>query len=363
MSDVASRPQDRPAEARPDQRILVIGPSWVGDMVMAQSLFRALRAQQPDAAINVLAPGWSLPILARMPEVRHGFDMPVGHGSLRLGTRRALGHQLRAEQYDQAIVLPNSLKSALIPWFARIPLRTGWRGEMRYGLLNDIRRLDKQRYPLMVQRFVALARPAGATLPEPLPRPALQVDEAARSALLQRHGLGAAPFLALCPGAEFGPSKRWPERYYAEVAAACIERGWQVALFGSGNDRMVAENILQALPPRARDSVVNLAGATRLEEAIDLLSAATAVVSNDSGLMHVAAAVAVPLVVLYGSTSPAFTPPLAEQVEILRLEVDCGPCFQRDCPQGHHKCMEMLEPAQVLAALRRLLPQPLQVSG
>lgn len=348
------------APPNPASAILVVGPAWVGDMVMAHSLFRVLRARNPEAAIDVLAPAWSLPLLARMPEVRRAIAMPVGHGSLQLGVRRRLGRELRGAGYAQTILLPNSLKSALVPWFARIPLRTGWHGEMRYGLLNDRRRLDKQRYPLMVQRFVALALPAGAPLPEPIPFPALTVDRPARAELLARFGLGDLPFLALCPGAEFGPSKRWPEKHYATVAAAMIERGWRVALFGSGKDRVVTEQITHLLPPGRRDQVIDLAGQTRLEEAVDLLSAAAAVVSNDSGLMHIAAAVGTPLVVVYGSTSPGFTPPLAERVQVLQIPVDCGPCFQRECPLGHHKCMETLYPDRVLAAIDALAP-PAQV--
>jgi heptosyltransferase-2 len=343
------------------EQVLIVGPAWVGDMVMAQSLFKVLQAQRPQAAIDVLAPAWSLPLLERMPEVRRAIAMPLGHGSLQLGVRRRLGHELRATGYTQSILLPNSLKSALVPWFARIPLRTGWRGEMRYGLLNDLRRLDKQRYPLMVQRFVALAYPEGAALPAPLPNPALAIDGKRREALLQKFALGGAPFLALCPGAEFGPSKRWPEKHYAAVAAAMIERGWRVALFGSGNDRAVAENIVQRISPGARDQLVDLAGHTKLEEAVDLLSAAAAVVSNDSGLMHIAASVGVPLVVVYGSTSPAFTPPLAERVRILQIPVDCGPCFQRECPLGHLKCLETLYPEQVLRAIDELVALPVTV--
>jgi len=341
--------------------VLIVGPAWVGDMVMAQTLFKLLRAEYPHLQIDVLAPTWSLPLLARMPEVRKGIAMPVGHGSLDLSTRWQLGRELRAARYDQAILLPNSLKSALVPWFAQIPRRTGWRGEMRYGLLNDLRKLDKKRYPLMIERFAALAFAPAAPLPSLLPRPGLTVDEVARDRLLNQFGLADAPFLALCPGAEFGPAKRWPEKHYAVVAAAMIERGWRVAIFGSGNDRPVAENIVQALPPTLRDRVVDLAGHTRLEQAVDLLSAATAVVSNDSGLMHIAAAVQRPLVVVYGSTSPAFTPPLAEQVRVLQIPVDCGPCFQRECPLGHLKCLETLYPAQVLTALDELLPQPVQI--
>jgi len=344
------------------EQILVVGPAWVGDMVMAQALFKALRLHSPRAHIDVLAPGWSLPLLGRMPEVRRGIEMPLGHGRLDLDVRYRLGKSLRATGYTQAILLPNSFKSALVPWFARIPQRTGWRGEMRYGLLNDLRLLDKAGYPLMVQRFVALAHPPFAELPAQLPRPQLAVDLPARSALLREYGLDeTTPLLALCPGAEFGPAKRWPEKHYASVAAAMIERGWRVAIFGSNNDRVVAARILELLSEAQRSAVLNLAGATRLEQAIDLLSAASAVVSNDSGLMHIAAALGRPLVVVYGSTSPGFTPPLAEQVEVLQLPVDCGPCFQRQCPLGHLKCLEELAPAQVLDALSALLPQPVEV--
>jgi len=336
--------------------VLVIGPAWVGDMVMAQTLFKLLRQQNSHLAIDVLAPAWSLPLLARMSEVRRAIAMPLGHGKLELGVRYRLGRELRTQRYDQAILLPNSFKSALVPWFARIPKRTGWRGEMRYGLLNDLRILDKQKYPLMVQRFAALASAPDTALPAALPFPQLTIDAAARAQLSAQFNLDTQThLLALCPGAEFGPAKRWPETHYAEVARAMLERGWQIAIFGSEKDRAVAQAIINLLPQALRARVVNLAGATQLEQAVDLLSAATAVVSNDSGLMHIAAATGRPLVVVYGSTSPAFTPPLAEHVEILQLPVDCGPCFQRECPLGHLKCLRDLKPARVLAALEKLL--------
>jgi len=340
--------------------ILVVGPAWVGDMVMAQVLFKVLRAGYPAAAIDVLAPAWSLPLLARMPEVRRAIAMPLGHGSLQLGVRYRLGRELRAQHYDRAILLPNSFKSALVPFFAKIPQRTGWRGEWRYGLLNDIRILDKQRYPLMVQRFAALALAAGDSLPATLPNPALRLDCDNQQQLLQRFALDdGKPLLALCPGAEFGPAKRWPEEHYASVAATMLKRGWRVAIFGSNNDRAVAAQIISLLPAPNRASVVDLTGATALQDAVDLLAAASAVVSNDSGLMHIAAATGRPLVVVYGSTSPGFTPPLAEQVEVLQIPVDCGPCFQRQCPLGHLKCLVELTPHRVIDALDRLAPQAL----
>lgn len=341
---------------------LVVGPAWVGDMVMAQVLFKLLRSREPETAIDVLAPAWSLPLLARMPEVRRAIAMPLGHGRLELGVRYRLGRSLRAEHYRQAILLPNSLKSALTPFFARIPLRTGWRGEFRYGLLNDLRVLDQQRYPLMIERFAALALPPGAALPEKLPYPALRIDRDQQQRLLQRFDLtGQQPLLALCPGAEFGPAKRWPERHYAHVASAMLAAGWRVALFGSARDRAVTEAIVALLPPALRAGVVDLAGATALEEAVDLLAACSAVVSNDSGLMHIAAATGRPLVVVYGSTSPAFTPPLSDRVAVLQLPVDCGPCFQRECPLGHMKCLVELDPERAIAALARLAPQPARI--
>ncbi|MDO7911685.1 lipopolysaccharide heptosyltransferase II [Pseudomonas sp. 22-AL-CL-001] len=334
--------------------ILIIGPSWVGDMVMAQTLFQCLKLQHPECAIDVLAPEWSRPILERMPEVRQALSFPLGHGALELGTRRRIGKSL-AGQYDQAIVLPNSLKSALVPFFARIPKRTGWRGELRFGLLNDVRTLDKARYPLMIERFMALAYAPGTELTQPYPRPALRIEPASRDAALAKFGLELdRPVLALCPGAEFGESKRWPAEHYAEVAEALIRLGWQVWLFGSKKDHPVGESIRERLIPGFREESVNLSGETSLAEAIDLLSCAKAVVSNDSGLMHVAAALARPLVAVYGSTSPGFTPPLAEQVEVVRLGIECSPCFERTCRFGHYNCLRLLEPPAVLAALRQL---------
>jgi len=343
-------------------QILVIGPSWVGDMVMAQTLFQCLKQRHPDCSIDVLAPEWSRPILERMPEVRQALSFPLGHGMLELATRRKIGQGLKG-QYDQAILLPNSLKSALVPFFASIPKRTGWKGELRYGLLNDIRKLDKERYPLMIERFMALAYEPNDELPKPYPRPSLQIDPASRETALAKFGLSLdRPVLALCPGAEFGEAKRWPSEHYAQVAEAKVRAGWQVWLFGSKNDFAVGEDIRSRLIPGLREEAVNLAGETSLAEAIDLLSCAGAVVSNDSGLMHVAAALNRPLVAVYGSTSPQFTPPLAEQVEIVRLGIECSPCFDRTCRFGHYNCLRELAPRPVLEALDRLVADPVEIA-
>lgn len=341
--------------------ILIIGPSWVGDMVMAQTLFVCLKRQHPDCQIDVLAPEWSRPLLERMPEVRAALSFPLGHGAFELATRRRIGQELRG-RYDQAILLPNSLKSALVPYFAGIPQRTGWRGEMRFGLLNDIRTLDKARYPLMIERFMALAYPPGAELPKPYPEPRLAIDPASRDVALERFGLTLdRPVLALCPGAEFGEAKRWPAEHYAAVADARLRQGWQVWLFGSQKDAPGGEEIREWVTPGFEEDVYNLAGRTSLAEAIDLLSCASAVISNDSGLMHVAAALDRPLVAVYGSTSPGFTPPLASQVEVVRLGLECSPCFDRTCRFGHYDCLRLLQPSLVQEALGRLVADPVEV--
>jgi heptosyltransferase-2 len=329
--------------------VLVVGPSWVGDMVMAQSLFRLLAGRHPDRPIDVLAPGWSLPILARMPEVRAGIELPAGHGEVRLGDRRRLGHALRERGYGSAIVLPRSLKAALVPWFARIPRRTGFRGERRYGLINDMRPFDPTVLDQTVKRFVALGLERGETLPDELPRPRLRVDSAHQARVLERLGLdGDARPVAFMPGAEYGPAKCWPLEYYGELAARLTERGHAVWVFGSAKDAPAAKAIAAAAP------VQDLCGRTSLEEAIDLLAACRCGVTNDSGLMHVAAAVGLPVAALYGSSSPAFTPPLADRAVVHYLGLECSPCFERECPLGHFRCMREITPGRVLASLAEL---------
>ena len=335
------------------ERVLIIGPAWVGDMVMVQSLLKLLKQRRPEVEIDVLAPAWSQPLLTRMPEVRRAIESPFVHGQFDFKARKALGLSLRNEGYTQAIVCTNSWKSALVPYFAKIPRRTGWRGEWRYGLLNDVRVFDKREYPLMVQRFLMLAFDKGQEqVVEKVPLPKFYCTAETVEAALQKFHLETLekPVLALCPGAEFGPSKRWPESHFAAVAKQRLAEGWQVWLFGSGNDAPVTDTIQQLVQYRC----VNLTGQTTLAEAIDLLSQADAVVSNDSGLMHIAAALSKPLVVPYGSSSPDFTPPLSQNVKIIRSDLACSPCFKRDCPLEHHNCMKQLAAERVITALDEL---------
>lgn len=330
-------------------RILVLGPSWVGDMVLAHSLFQIIKQQNPEAIIDVAAPAWTIPLLDRMPEVGGKIALPFKHGELDLRERIRFGKSLRDASYDQSILLTNSLKSAILPFAARIPIRTGFRGEMRYGLLNDMRPLDKTRLPRTVDRFVALGIGKHQQLPEHIPNPRLIADAAQAETALAKLGrkLPDAPVLGLCPGAEYGEAKRWPAGYYAEVANYALDKGWQVWLFGSDKDTPVTSSINRTTQNRCLD----LGGKTKLGEAIDLMSLTTTVVSNDSGLMHVAAALGKEIIAIYGSSDPLHTPPMSDKATIEYLKLECSPCFQRTCPLEHLNCLNNIFPIQIIKKL------------
>lgn len=325
---------------------LVIGPAWIGDMVLAHSLFQMLKQRAPQEKLAVAAPPWTLDLLRFMPEVDRAIALPFRHGDMKLLERRRLGRALAADGFARAILLPNSFKSALVPYFAGIPVRVGYAGEGRSILLTDARRLDKQALPRTVDRFVALGAAAGARVEPALP--CLTLPSGAVEAALTALGLRrpAAPLLALCPGAEYGEAKRWPASHYVAVARHHLAKGGEVWLLGGSGDRAVAEEIERAAP-----GCVSLAGRTDLGQAVALLSLADAVATNDSGLMHVAAALGRRIVAIFGSSSPAMTPPLAPRATVLSLALACSPCYQRQCPLGHLDCLRKLEPGRVIAAL------------
>lgn len=335
------------------EKILVIGPSWVGDTIMAQALYKHLAAatKQPPV-IDVVSPSWSLPVLARMPEVRRGVELPVSHGELKLGIRRRLGHALRSEQYDRAIVLPRSAKAALVPFFARIPRRTGFRAEARFGLVNDLRPLRPE-LDQTVTRYLALGGAADAPLPERVPRPALRVDSANQTRLLDALDLRMdRPVVAMMPGAEYGPAKRWPMEKVVDLARQLSSAGSEVWVLGSPRDRDFTAPLDQITDT---PGLHHLCGRTSLADAVDLLALASVAVTNDSGLMHMAAAVGTHVVAIYGSSSPGFTPPLTERCDIVSLNVDCSPCFARECPLGHTRCLTELSVAQVRQTVQTAL--------
>ncbi|MBU3667796.1 MAG: lipopolysaccharide heptosyltransferase II [Rhodocyclaceae bacterium] len=333
---------------------LLVAPAWVGDAVMSEPLLRRITAHD-HAPVDVLAPPWVVPVFERMPGVGQVIAAPFAHGKLDLGARRQAGSALKAHAYQNAYVLPNSLKSALPPFFAGIPNRIGFTGECRYGLLNHRHTLNKQALPRMVDRFLALAPVNGRDLAADHAEPVLHAAPNAFEGLCHRLGLTRGARLAvLCPGAEFGPAKRWPAEHFATLARDLGALGWTVWVIGSNKDASMGESIRQL----SEGVAINLCGRTSLADAIDLLGGADVVVSNDSGLMHVAAALDRPLVALYGSSSPAFTPPLAKRVAILQHAVPCSPCFERTCRYGHLDCLTQLTPSQALAAIQSFDIQP-----
>jgi heptosyltransferase-2 len=337
------------------QKILVIAPSWVGDCMLMQPMLLRLKQRFPASTIDILGPPWTVSLLTQMPEVTEVIINPFPHGALQLRARYTLGKQLRAKQYDAAYILPNSLKSALVPFFAGIPQRIGFVGEMRYGLLNDARRLDKEKLPLMVERFAYLAENAQDEIQRPMPNPYLSVSEAKRAEVLQKLALTLdQPIAVFCPGAEYGPAKRWPISYFAELSQRLHAQGYAVWLVGSAKDKEVSEKIVALGNPHCH----NLCGATNLSDAIALLACASLVVSNDSGLMHIAAALDRPMLAIFGSSSPQFTPPLSSQAQIIKVEIPCSPCFKRECPLGHFDCMMKLTPDFVAKHLPILSENP-----
>jgi heptosyltransferase-2 len=299
---------------------------------MAQPLLARLREKRPGLQLHMLAPEWVAPVARRMPEVDEVIPVPFRHGALQLGSRWKLGRALKSNDYREAIVLPNSWKAALVPFFAHIPVRTGYVGEARYGLLNRLHRKPDRE---MRRHYARLAEAPDS---DRLPEVRLRVDPAQIAATRARFGIHER-YAVLCPGAEYGPAKRWP--YFAELASRI---GMPVVLLGSPKDAAAAAGI----------GGTNLVGKTSLDEAIDLIGGAERVVSNDSGLMHVAAALGRPLVALFGSSSPEKTPPQAGRSRVLWLKVECSPCYERECPLGHFKCMREMKDDLVLSEIRKL---------
>ena len=316
-------------------RILVVAPNWIGDALMAQPLLARLREKRPGIKLDVLAPDWVAPVARRMPEVDEVIPVPFRHGALQLGRRWQLARTLKTRSYDEAIVLPNSWKAALVPFLAHIPRRSGYVGEARYGLLN---RLYRGPDKAMRRHYARLAEAPDTEPRQPLPDVRLRVDPAHAAATRKRFGIEGR-YAVLCPGAEYGPAKRWP--YFAELASRL---GMPIVLLGSPKDAATTAGIAGN----------NLVGKTSLDEAMDIIAGAEVVVSNDSGLMHVAAALGRPLVALFGSSSPEKTPPQSGRSRVLWLKVECSPCYERECPLGHFRCMRELTVDMVLNEAKAL---------
>ena len=308
---------------------------------MAQALFKLLKDREPDTALDVLAPAWSLPIVARMPEVRRGIASQTRHGEVGLSKRWRIARSLKEEAYGRAIVLPRSFKSALIPWLARIPRRTGFRGESRFGLINDVRAFDRTVLDQTVKRFIALGLDSGQPLLA-FANPVLTIDSERQQRLIGELRLDVTrPVIAMMPGAEYGPAKCWPLDYFAALSRELCDAGYTIWIMGSEKDHPSGHYVAEHSP------AVNLCGKTSLADVIDLLGLAEQAISNDSGLMHIAAAVGTHVHGVYGSSSPEFTPPLTDHRDIHYLGLHCSPCFERECPLGHLNCLRDLRPETI----------------
>lgn len=334
----------------PTSPILLVGPSWVGDMVMAASLVAALRRLHPERPVDVLAPPASLPVASLIEGVRNTIPLGFGHGEFGLSGRWKIGRSLKSAGYGSAIILPRAFKAAIPPFSARIPERIGYAAEGRSILLTDARTDSDRKTARTIDRFVALAGAPGR--PPASPRPLLRKPDLDLAALAAKFGLAdSKPVLGLCPGAEYGPAKQWPAAKFAALARLAHEAGYVVRLFGGPKDKAISAEIAQL----AGVPVEDISGRTSLIEAAALLAACDAVVSNDSGLMHVAGALDRPLVVIYGSSSEKMTPPTAPNAEIVSIELVCRPCFKRECPLGTLACLEGIDAQRVFGAVERVL--------
>jgi heptosyltransferase II len=336
-------------------RILVIAPNWIGDAVMSQPLLATIKASYPHAVIDVLATPWVAPVYRACSEVTELIEADLRHGQLQWGLRRALVAQIKKCNYASCYVLPNSLKSALIPWLANIPLRIGYQGELRRFLLTETKANSPktQRIP-MVEHYANLCAPSGnlnTSINPPYLVPMVSALESAR-ARLQAAGIQTNALVVLCPGAEYGPSKRWPAAHFAVLAQSILNANptASVVLLGSLSDRAIGDAIVSSAASQGR--MFNWCGATSLDEAIAIISLCSKVVSNDSGLMHIAAALQAPQVAIFGSSDPSYTPPNSVKATIISLHLPCSPCHQRECPLGHLNCLNQISPERVFAALQ-----------
>lgn len=329
-------------------RILVIAPNWIGDMLMAQPLLTQIKAYTADGEITVVAPEWVAPVLRYMQEIDNIIATTFAHGKFNLRARWQLAQTLRAQHFDACYVLPNSWKSALLPWLAGIPLRIGYLGEMRYGFLNRyFPNPSKAQRPPMIQHYAALNKFAPITA---LPVPKLSITDTEIQQTAQLFNIPPhQPLLAFCPGAEFGPAKRWPVSHFAELAQLAQQAipDLHIIALGSHKDQPLAQAI--------GHNVDNLCGATRLEQAVALLARADAVITNDSGLMHISAALHRPLIALFGSSDPRHTPPHSDKAIPLWLNLPCSPCYQRHCPLQHLRCLQDITPTRVMSYLQTIL--------
>ena len=336
-------------------KILVVSPAWIGDAVMAQSLYKIIKRDQPECQLSVLAPSWTLPILNRMSEVNSSVLSPFNHGELRLKERFSIAQRISESSFDQAVILTNSFKSALIPYLARIPIRTSWLGEFRYGLINDIRDDSLRHKRPMIERFAALTPANRSPSKDLIPYPRLAVNDNNVNSLVSDNQISLErETIIFCPGAEFGIAKRWPTYHFAVVVDYYLKQGWNTIILGSDKDNPIAAEI-KNLTSTNNSCLYDLTGKTSIEDALDLLSISRLVLTNDSGLMHLAAAVGASLVALYGPTSPALTPPLSKTSTVISKNNGFSSKRVGDREDGYDTSLFEISPEEVIEALNGLL--------
>lgn len=335
------------------KKYLIVAPSWIGDMVMSQSLYRLLKMKYPECIIDLLVPKPAYELGFFMPEVNEVILAPFKHKQFDFNLRKQIGKSLKNKAYTDCIILPNSWKSALTPFFAKIKKRTGFKGESRYILLNDLHRLDKLELPTMSERFCALGIKKDEVLDKNLPEPKLVVDESKIEETLKKFNLDQIQnnhkIIAFAPGAEFGEAKRWPEKYFAQIATKLIEKDYVVLLLGGKGDQVITQKIVNFVGNiSSTNHLIDLAGKTTISEVVHILSSVDGILANDTGLMHIANSFSKPTLVIYGSSSSGFTPPLNKNATSIYLKnLPCRPCFKRTCPLGHMNCLNQLTPEVV----------------
>jgi heptosyltransferase-2 len=327
-------------------KILIIAPNWVGDIVMSQSLLIMLRDKYKDNLIlDVMANEWTKNILNRMPEINNIIDNPFKHGELRLIKRVLLGIELKQNNYNQAIILTNTLKSAIVPFFANIKKRTGFVGEQRYLLLNDIYKLNKQKLPRLIDQYCFLAQ--ANNLKIKLPR--LSIDKNNQANIIKQYDLSNKKIIVIAPGAEYGPAKRWPVDYFIELTRLLKQTEYYILILGAKKDQDIANKIANSSDNK---KILNLVGTTSLSDTVDIIDLATYTITNDSGLMHVASATSSRVIAIYGSSTPNYTPPLSPNAIILKINIECSPCFSRTCKFNHYNCLKLITPQMVFDCIK-----------
>ena len=316
----------------PTQKLLIIPQNWLGDIVMSQTLLKKIKSNNPKTSIDILVNSSLKNLVERMPEINKVIILDCSHRELGLFKRLRLAKEIKKSSYDRSIVLSRSLKSSLIPYFAKIPIRTGELGELRYLLINDLKEFSKESRRKTASRYISMYSDNNEKLSENY-YPSLDSNSENIKNLSEKYDLKKdKKVIIFAPGAAFGPSKMWPVNKFRELGKK-LNNDFKILILGSNNEKSIGNDIV------TNKNMVNLCGKTSIADAVDLMHISKFCVSNDSGLMHLAAATNTKSISIYGSTSPDFTPPLTKNKDIHYKGMSCSPCFEKKCKYGHYNCL------------------------